>query len=171
MHCLWLEASLHTSAVILTSAQLNKVWRRMQNGKSKLRAAEKRALLQGAVRLSCDCSLSQSHLYRRLLCNCFQSLHPSNSSSASMKIPGQAMPSNLADTQVVWHSSSKATAGNTEVKWKKLQMKPYLYNHMPTTRTLICLSIIYKCPPVKLEADATQLKSHLLVFLVTLCLW
>lgn len=144
----------------------------MQNGKSKLHAAEKRALLQGAVRLSCDCSLSQSHLYRRLLCNCFRSLHPSNSSSASMKIPGQAMPSNLADKKVVQHSSSKATAGNMEVKWKKLQMNPYLYNHMPTTRTLICLSIIYKCPLVKLEADATQLKSHLLIFfLVTLCLW
>lgn len=116
-----LEASLHTWAVILTCAWLNKVWRRMQNGKPKLHAAEKCTLLRGAARLSCDCSLSPSHLCWQLLCNCFHSRSiPQTALLLLWKYLDNLIANNLADTKVVWHSSSKAAAGNKGSEMKEI---------------------------------------------------
>lgn len=105
-------------------------------------------------------------------CNCLnREVHPSNSLSASLEILWKP-----TGKQLSWYKSRAALVrkrnfwihGNRNER--NMQIEPYLYTHMLTMHTLICLSIIYKCPPVKLKADATQLKSHPLNCMNTLSL-
>lgn len=137
--------------------------------KPERQAAEKHGPLQGmalwwqkeAARLSHSHISTENHHCK---CNCLnRQVHPPNSPSASLEIfwkPTGKQLSRYRSRAALVRKRNFGIQGNWNER--NMQIEPYLYTHMLTMHTLICLSIIYKCPPVKLKADATQLKSHLL---------